>query len=120
MTPVQTPTMYAADLRSVAAAQRLRFFPLAPVAGRGAVLVEEGGRELVDLSASWGAAGVGYAHPRVVAAVNDKTYARPAAQGLAQLAPGDAFETERQARMWAHAHRKTNELQPFDSPFEEP
>lgn len=56
----------------------------------------------------------------VVAAVNDKTYARPAAQGLAQLAPGDAFETERQARMWAHAHRKTNELQPFDSPFEEP
>lgn len=63
--------LYAADLASVATAQHLRFFPAAPVSGRGALLTEVDGRELVDLSGSWGAAGVGYAHPNVVEAVSD-------------------------------------------------
>ncbi len=87
MTAVHTPSLYAADAASVAAAQRLRFFPLAPVAGRGAVLVEPDGRELVDLSGSWGAAGVGYAHPRVVDAVHDAMSRMPGASLLSSTNP---------------------------------
>ncbi|MFP5345667.1 MAG: aspartate aminotransferase family protein [Actinomycetes bacterium] len=87
MTDVQTTSLYEADTASVAAAQRLRFFPLAPVAGRGAVLVERDGRELVDLSASWSAAGVGYGHPRVVAAVHDTVARMPGASLLSSTNP---------------------------------
>jgi 4-aminobutyrate aminotransferase len=48
----------------------LRFYPLAAVSGSGCWLVEEGGRRLLDLTAGCGAAGLGYAHPAVVAAVS--------------------------------------------------
>ncbi|MBX6721652.1 MAG: aspartate aminotransferase family protein [Dactylosporangium sp.] len=61
--------LYDRDLAVIAGAQRLRFFPLAAVRGAGARLYEEDGRELLDLSGSWSAAGVGYAHPRVTDAV---------------------------------------------------
>lgn len=39
--------------------------------------MEEGGRELIDLSGGWSAAGVGYAHPKVVAAVTEAVSAMP-------------------------------------------
>jgi 4-aminobutyrate aminotransferase len=57
------------DGRVVAGVEKLRFFPLAAVAGEGSWLVAEDGRRLLDLSASWGAAGLGYGHPAVVEAV---------------------------------------------------
>ncbi|MBR22145.1 MAG: aspartate aminotransferase family protein [Leifsonia sp.] len=43
---------------------------MAVVSARGAILVDEAGRELVDLSGGWSAAAVGYAHPRVIEAVD--------------------------------------------------
>jgi 4-aminobutyrate aminotransferase len=57
------------DAQVIAHIGRLRFSPVSVVGGRGSRLVEEGGRELLDLSSSWGAASLGYAHPAVTGAV---------------------------------------------------
>ena len=51
------------DAESIAGIQKLRFFPHSIVAGQGTRLIEEDGRRLLDLSATWGAASLGYAHP---------------------------------------------------------
>jgi 4-aminobutyrate aminotransferase len=59
------------DGRVIADIARLRFSPLALVGGRGNRLIEEGGRALLDLSASFGAATLGYSHPAVARAVAD-------------------------------------------------
>ncbi|HUZ22515.1 MAG TPA: aminotransferase class III-fold pyridoxal phosphate-dependent enzyme [Streptosporangiaceae bacterium] len=61
--------LYEREAAALAAVQRLRFFPLAVTGGDGCWLHEAGGRRLLDLSATWSAAGLGYAHPAVVAAV---------------------------------------------------
>ena len=57
------------DAKVIAHIGRLRFSPVSVIGGRGSRLTEEGGRELLDLSSSWGAAGLGYAHPAVTEAV---------------------------------------------------
>jgi 4-aminobutyrate aminotransferase len=57
------------DAKVIAHIGRLRFSPVSVIGGRGSRLIEEGGRELLDLSSSWGAASIGYAHPAVTDAV---------------------------------------------------
>jgi 4-aminobutyrate aminotransferase len=57
------------DRGSVAAIGKLRFSPLAVAGGEGSTLVAEDGRRLLDLSAGWGAASLGYGHPAIVSAV---------------------------------------------------
>lgn len=57
------------DARVIANIARLRFSPLSLIGGRGNRLVEEGGRELLDLSASFGPAILGYSHPAITQAV---------------------------------------------------
>jgi 4-aminobutyrate aminotransferase len=57
------------DARAIADIGRLRFSPLALIGGRGCRLIEEGGRELLDLSASFGPASLGYGHPAITEAV---------------------------------------------------
>ena len=64
------PTLLARDARAIANLGRLRFSPLSLVGGRGNRLIEEGGRELLDLSASFGPAILGYSHPAITAAVS--------------------------------------------------
>jgi 4-aminobutyrate aminotransferase len=73
------------DERALASAQKLRFFPLAPVRGAGARLVEADGRELIDLSGSWSAVGLGHAHPAVVAAVTKALSEMAGASALSQI-----------------------------------
>lgn len=62
--------LYARDVQLIAGLQKLRFFPLALEGGEGAYLVDEQGRRLLDLSAAWGAASLGYGHPTIVEAVS--------------------------------------------------
>ena len=57
------------DAAVIAGVEKLRFSPLAVSGGKGSYLFEAGGRKLLDLSASWTAAGLGYGHSAVVAAV---------------------------------------------------
>jgi len=57
------------DARVLASLQKLRFFPLAAVGGEGSYLIAEDGRQLLDFSAAWGSASLGYGHPAIVEAV---------------------------------------------------
>ena len=57
------------DAVTIADIGRLRFSPLSLVGGHGNRLTEEGGRSLLDLSGSAGAAILGYGHPAVAEAV---------------------------------------------------
>lgn len=79
--------LYARDLQVIAAAQHLRFFPAGYASGRGARVVDVEGRSLVDLSGSWGAASVGYAHPEVSAAVAEAARMMPGASILSATNP---------------------------------
>jgi 4-aminobutyrate aminotransferase len=58
------------DARAIADIARLRFSPLALIGGSGQRLIEEGGRTLLDLSASFGPAILGYSHPAIREAVD--------------------------------------------------
>lgn len=64
------PDIYERDRRVIAGLQKLRFFPLALTGGDGVHVIAEDGRRLLDMSAAWGAASLGYAHPAIVDAVS--------------------------------------------------
>lgn len=63
-------SLIARDGAVLSALQKLRFFSLAVIGGARCTLIEEGGRELLDLSASWGAASLGHSHPAIRAALD--------------------------------------------------
>lgn len=63
------PSLRERDARVIANIARLRFSPLCLVGGSGNRLIEEGGRRLLDLSASFGPAILGYSHPAITQAV---------------------------------------------------
>lgn len=65
-----TGALYKRDAASLSRLQNLRFFPLAVTGGKGCRLTDEDGRQLLDLSASWGAAGLGHGHPALVEAIS--------------------------------------------------
>jgi 4-aminobutyrate aminotransferase len=74
--------LYERDAAAVAAIEKLRFFPLAVERGEGSFLIEPGGRRVLDMSASWGAASLGHGHPLVVDAVSRATAEMAAASTL--------------------------------------
>jgi 4-aminobutyrate aminotransferase len=73
------------DASVIAGVEKLRFMPLAVTAGSGCYLIEAGGRRLLDLSASWTAAGLGYGHPDIVAAVTQAVSEPAGASGLSAV-----------------------------------
>ena len=73
--------LYARDAASISAMQKLRFFPLALTGGDGVHVIDESGRRLLDMSAAWGAASLGYGHPAIRAAV-DRALASPAGASI--------------------------------------
>lgn len=74
--------LLARDRVALAGIEKLRFHPLAVVRGSGTTLFDASGKPLLDLSASWGAASLGYAHPAVVEAVTRAASEMPAASVL--------------------------------------
>ncbi|NNE23532.1 MAG: aspartate aminotransferase family protein [Rhizobiales bacterium] len=61
--------LYTRDGHALSSLQKLRFFPLSITGGHGSYVIDEAGRELLDLSASWGAASLGHSHPALIEAV---------------------------------------------------
>ncbi len=82
-------SLYERDGEAIAGLQKLRFFPLAIAGGHGPRLVEESGRELIDLSGAWGAASLGYGHPALVEAVS-RAVANPAGASVLSAANAPA------------------------------
>lgn len=80
-------TLYARDAVAVAGIEKLRFFPLEVVSGHGSTLVEPSGRELLDLSATWTASGLGHGHPAIVEAVSRAVRTAPGSGGLSAVHP---------------------------------
>ena len=76
-----TELLYERDGKAIGSLQKLRFFPLAVAGGKGARLIEESGRELIDFSGAWGAASLGYGHPAIVEAVS-RAVANPAGASI--------------------------------------
>lgn len=114
-----TESLYARDGNAIAGLQKLRFFPLAIAGGHGARLIEENGRELIDLSGAWGAASLGYGHPALVEAVS-RAVANPAGASVlsAANAPATAlaekllglFPSDGQSKVWfGHSGSDANE-----------
>ena len=80
-------TLYERDEAAIAGIEKLRFFPLEVVSGHGSTLVTPDGRELLDLSATWTACGLGHGHPAVVEAVSRAVRTAPGAGGLSAVHP---------------------------------
>lgn len=80
-------TLYARDDAAIAGIEKLRFFPLEVVSGHGSTLVTPDGRELLDLSATWTASGLGHGHPAVVEAVSRAIRTAPGSGGLSAVHP---------------------------------
>jgi 4-aminobutyrate aminotransferase len=88
---VRAVTLIDRDAGVIAGIEKLRFFDLAAVGGSGSRLRLEDGREALDLSASWGAASLGNAHPEIAAAVGRASADMPGASILS-LVNGPAVE----------------------------
>ncbi|WP_211881602.1 aspartate aminotransferase family protein [Pseudarthrobacter albicanus] len=80
-------TLYQRDARVMAGIEKLRFFPLEVVEGRASTLIDPAGRELLDLSATWTASGLGHGHPAVVDAVTKAAATAPGAGTLSAVHP---------------------------------
>ncbi|RSX52171.1 aminotransferase class III [Bifidobacterium goeldii] len=70
-TPSEAESLIRRDSNVIAAAEKVRFFNRPVVGGRGSLYTSADGEELIDLSATWTAAGLGYAHPLVREAVDE-------------------------------------------------
>ncbi|MEE6166595.1 MULTISPECIES: aspartate aminotransferase family protein [unclassified Mycolicibacterium] len=80
-------TLYERDEAVIAGIEKLRFFPLEVVSGHDCTLVAPDGRELLDLSATWTASGLGHGHPAIVDAVSRAVKTAPGSGGLSAVHP---------------------------------
>lgn len=84
---LNTASLLERDAKVVAGIEKLRFFPIAVVAGEGSWLIEDGGRRLLDLSATWTACGLGHGHPKITEAITRAAQRPAGAGGLSAVHP---------------------------------
>jgi len=101
-----TETLQVRDAKAVAGIQKLRFFPHSIVAGEGCYLIEEDGRRLLDLSASWGAASLGYVHPAMADAVTAAIQKQPGASILSSVTGPAVQLAEKLLSLFPGSHRR--------------
>ena len=58
------------DKKVIAGIEKIRFFPVAPIGGKGCYIIDESGKHLLDFAGSWGAAGLGYSHPAITESIS--------------------------------------------------
>ena len=58
------------DNKVIAGIEKIRFFPVAPIGGKGCYIIDESGKHLLDFAGSWGAAGLGYSHPAITESIS--------------------------------------------------
>src|SRR5688500_3494029 len=83
--------LYERDSAAIGSLQKLRFFPSALTGGKGVRVTDQSGRSLLDLSAAWGAAGLGYGHPALIEAVT-RAVSNPAGASVLSSANLPAVE----------------------------
>jgi 4-aminobutyrate aminotransferase len=83
--------LYQRDAAAIGSLQKLRFFPCALIGGKGVRVTDQSGRSLLDLSAAWGAASLGYGHPALMEAVS-RALANPAGASVLSSANLPAVE----------------------------
>ena len=59
------------DNKVIAGIEKIRFFPVAPIGGKGCYIIDESGKHLLDFAGSWGAAGLGYSHPSITKSISN-------------------------------------------------
>lgn len=89
-----TAELIARDAAVIAGVEKLRFFPATMASGKGAELTDLDGRKYIDLTSTWTAAGLGYGHPKVAAAVAE-AYQSPPSAGLSIMHWGAVRLAER-------------------------
>ncbi|MHB1328144.1 MAG: class-III pyridoxal-phosphate-dependent aminotransferase [Gemmatimonadales bacterium] len=80
-------TWLARDRVSLGDPGKLRFHPMVALRGEGSHLIEPGGRRVLDFSAGWGAASLGYAHHAVVDAVSHSVRTMAGVGSLSLVSP---------------------------------
>lgn len=85
--PPLAADLYQRDMQVIAGIEKLRFFPLALTSGKGCWLTEAGGRQLLDLSSTWTACGLGHGHPRITEAIIAAAQSPAGAGGLSAVHP---------------------------------
>ena len=75
------------DRAAIGEPGKLRFHPMVALRGEGPYLIEPGGRRILDFSAGWGAASLGYAHHAVVDAVSHSVRTTAGVGSLSLVSP---------------------------------
>lgn len=97
------------DNKVIGKVQKLRFNPAEAVGGKGVMLTESNGRQLLDMSAGWGAMSLGYGHPAICEAVNNTVACQPGA-GIISLASSPTVELAEKLLSITPLHHDSNRV----------
>jgi len=65
--------LYLRDEKIIAECMKIRLFPMTMKKARGALIYDADDKEYLDFTANWAVANTGYAHPRILSAVQEQT-----------------------------------------------
>lgn len=97
------------DNNIIGKVQKLRFNPAEAVGGKGVMLTESNGRQLLDMSAGWGAMSLGYGHPAICEAVSNTVASQPGA-GIISLASSPTVELAEKLLSITPLHHDSNRV----------